>query len=202
MYFFLKKLGCISVATLELCCTRTAVRTRTPHVRRAHFLKICGARVRTAVRTALIQRRKPSSYTLPFVVLYQPLCAGGYPGLQRTSRKAEKRVSPSSDRRHASVAAAGGVQQVPQRAKVSGVLPDIFSSFTISTAVHTAVRTPCAVRTFSEFAAHACACSIALECAPLCFSRVSTIAICFLFFLNPSPPLPPPRPSLYNKKKK
>ena len=86
-----------------------AYTARTPHVRRAHFLKICGARVRTAVCTALIQRRKPSSYTLPFVVLYQPLCAGGYPGLQRTSRKAEKRVSPSSDRRHASVAAAGGV---------------------------------------------------------------------------------------------
>ena len=134
---------------LGLCCTRTAVRTRTP----------C-ALFENLRRTALIQRRKPSSYTLPFVVLYQPLCAGGYPGLQRTSRKAEKRVSPSSDRRHASVAAAGGVQQVPQRAKVSGVLPDIFSSFTTSTAVHTAVHT--AVRTFSEFAAHACARSIGL----------------------------------------
>ena len=32
--------------TLGLCCMRTAVRTRTPHVRRAHFFRIRCARVR------------------------------------------------------------------------------------------------------------------------------------------------------------
>ena len=69
-------------ATLGLCCVRTAVRTRSTIL------------VRTYLRTALIQRRKPGSYTLPFVVLYQALCGGGYPGLKRTSRKARNASHP------------------------------------------------------------------------------------------------------------